>query len=93
MSTEGMRELTGGAGDRSLGSATSLSRMSSATFTSDASSQTLTMIGTGLHGGLPVGFTMIAVDNGDLAPGIFTLLLTDGYSFTGNLINGTIVIQ
>jgi hypothetical protein len=67
--------------------------VNSATFTSDASSQTLTMIGTGLHDGLPVGFTMIAVDNGDLAPGIFTLVLTDGYSFTGNLTNGAVVIQ
>jgi hypothetical protein len=65
----------------------------SATFRSDANSQTLTMIGSGLHDGLPVGFTMIALDNGDLAPGIFTLLLTDGYGFTGNLISGAIVIQ
>ena len=51
------------------------------------------MIGTGLHDGLPVGFTMIAVDHGNLAPGVFTLVLSDGYSVTGNLINGSIVIQ
>jgi hypothetical protein len=51
------------------------------------------MIGTGLHNGLPVGFTMIAVDNGDLAPGVFTLILTDGYSTTGSLTSGTIVIR
>ena len=36
---------------------------------------------------------MIAVDNGDLAPGVFTLVLTDGYSITGSLTNGAIVIQ
>ena len=51
------------------------------------------MIGTGLHDGLPVGFTMIAVDYGELAPGVFTLVLSDGYTTTGNLTNGTIVIQ
>jgi hypothetical protein len=52
--------------------------VNSSTFTSDAGSQTLTMIGTGLHGGLPVGFTMIAVDNGGVAPAVYTLILTDG---------------
>lgn len=65
----------------------------SATFTSNENSQTLTMIGTGLHDGLPVAFTMVAVDNGNLAPGVFTLILTDGYSVTGSLVNGRIVIE
>jgi len=65
----------------------------SATFTSNENSQTLTMIGTGLHDGLPVAFTMVAVDNGNLAPGVFTLILTDGYSITGSLVNGSIVIE
>src|SRR3989441_11500426 len=65
----------------------------SATFTSNENSQTLTMIGTGLHDGLPVAFTMVAVDNGNLAPGVFTLILTDGYSITGSLVNGSSVIE
>ncbi len=67
--------------------------INSATFTYDEDAQAVTIIGTGLHDGLPVGFTMIAVDNGDLAPGTFTLILTDGYSLLGKLTNGTIVIQ
>jgi hypothetical protein len=79
--------------DRDSGKHFGSSSVSSATFTSDANSQTLTMIGSGLHDGLPVGFTMIAVDYGDLAPGIFTLLLTDGYTITGAVVNGTLVIQ
>jgi hypothetical protein len=62
--------------------------VNSSTFTPDAGSQTLTMIGTGLHGGLPVGFTMIAVGNGGVSPGVFTLILTDGYNVTGILVNG-----
>ncbi len=51
------------------------------------------MIGTGLHNGLPVGFTMIAVANQGLAPAVFTLILTDGYVITGNVISGSIVLQ
>jgi hypothetical protein len=67
--------------------------INSATLTYDEGAQAVTIIGTGIHNGLPVGFSMSAVDNGNLAPGIFTLVLTDGYGFTGNLINGAIVIQ
>jgi hypothetical protein len=78
--------------DRDSGSHFQSSSVNSATFTSNANSQTLTMIGTGLHDGLPVGFTMAAVDNG-VAPGIFTLILTDGYSTTGSLPSGSIVIR
>jgi hypothetical protein len=80
--------------DRDSGKHFESTSVNSATFTSDANSQALTMIGTGLHDGLPVGFTMIAVDHGNLgAPGIFTLILTDGYSTTGSLPIGAIVID
>jgi hypothetical protein len=67
--------------------------ITSAAFAVDEVRQTVTMVGTGVNNGLPVGFTMIAVDNGNLAPGVFTLVLTDGYSITGSLTNGAIVIQ
>jgi len=79
--------------DRDSGRHFESTSVNSATYTSDAESQALTMIGTGLHDGLPVGFTMITVDHGNLAPGVCTLVLSDGYSVTGNLINGSIVIQ
>jgi hypothetical protein len=69
------------------------SSVSSATYTSDAGSQVLTLMGIGLHNGLPVGFTMVAVDHGGLAPGLFTLILTDGYSVTGSLVDGTLGIE
>jgi hypothetical protein len=67
--------------------------ISSATFIPDDNSETATIIGTGLHNGVPVGFTMVAVDNQGLAPGVFTLILTDGYVITGNVISGGIVLQ
>jgi hypothetical protein len=51
------------------------------------------MIGTGFHNGLPVGFTMVAVDNQGLAPAVYTLILTDGYVITGNVTSGSIVVQ
>jgi hypothetical protein len=65
----------------------------SATFTPGGNNQSVTMVGTGLHNGLPVGFTMIAVDNQGLAPALFTLILTDGYSITGPVTSGTVVVQ
>ena len=79
--------------DRDSGKHFESTSTDSATFTSNENSQTLTMIGTGLHDGLPVAFTMVAVDNGNLAPGVFTLILTDGYSVTGSLVNGRILIE
>lgn len=79
--------------DRDSGKHFESTSTDSATLTSNENSQTLTMIGTGLHDGLPVAFTMVAVDNGNLAPGVFTLILTDGYSVTGSLVNGRIVIE
>jgi hypothetical protein len=66
--------------------------ITSAAFAVDEGRQAVTIVGIGVNNGLPVGFTMIAVDNGNLAPGVFTLVLTDGYSITGSLTNGAIVI-
>jgi hypothetical protein len=78
--------------DEDSGSHFESNSVQSSTFTADEDSQAVTMLGTGTHDGLPVGFTMIAVDNGNLAPGVFTLILTDGYAFTGDLTSGTIAI-
>jgi hypothetical protein len=66
---------------------------SSATFTPDENSETATIIGTGVHNGLPVGFTMVAVDNQGLAPAVYTLILTDGYVMTGKVVSGGIALQ
>ncbi len=73
-------------------------RFHSTSFTSSSfdikdTSQTITIMGAGLHNGLPVTFTMIAVNYGDVAPAIFGIVLSDGYSFTGNILSGGINIQ
>jgi len=67
--------------------------ISSATFAPDEDSETATLIGTGLHNGLPVGFTMVAVDNQGLAPALYTLILTDGYVITGTVVTGGIALE
>jgi hypothetical protein len=67
--------------------------ITSATFTQDEDSQTVTIIGTGLDNGVPVGFTMVAIDNGDLVPAVYGLALTDGYILVGNLTSGSIAIK
>jgi hypothetical protein len=69
------------------------SSVQSSTFTMDDESQTMTMVGIGLDGGLPVGFTMVVVDFGDVAPALYTLTLTDGRIVTGPLIDGGVVLQ
>jgi hypothetical protein len=67
--------------------------ITSQTFTADEASQTLTMVGTGTDNGLPVAFTPVAVDNGLAGPGVYTLVLSDGYAVTGTLIDGTLTIN
>jgi hypothetical protein len=79
--------------DRDSGKHFESNSVNSATFTSDANSQTLTMVGTGLDGGLPVGFTMIGVDYGGVTPAIYTLTLTNGRTVMGTLVSGSLLIQ
>lgn len=65
----------------------------SSTYTIKDNSQAITIVGTGLHNGLPVTFTMIAINFGDVAPGVFNLTLSDGYTYIGSIVNGTLDIQ
>lgn len=67
--------------------------VTSSAFTFDEGSQTLTMIGTGLDGGVPVGFTMVAVDYSGVAPAVFELTLTSGRVLTGTFTSGAVAIQ
>ena len=53
----------------------------------------MTMVGTGLDDGLPVAFTMVIVDFGDVAPALYTLTLTDGRVITGPLVAGSVLLQ
>jgi len=79
--------------DRDSGKHFESTSASSATFTSNDNSQTLTMIGTGLDDGVPVGFTMVGVDYGGVIPATYTLILTNGRTFTGVLTSGSLLVQ
>ena len=69
------------------------SSFTSSTYTINDTSQAITIVGSGLHNGLPVTFTMVAINYGDVAPGVFNLTLNDGYTFIAMIVNGTINIQ
>jgi hypothetical protein len=79
--------------DRDSGKHFESTSVSSAKFTSNQNSQTLTMIGTGLDDGVPVGFTMVGVAYGGVIPATYTLLLTNGRAFAGALVSGSLLIQ
>ena len=79
--------------DRDSGKHFESSSVQSSTFTLDEDSQTVTMVGTGLDNGLPVGFTMVVVDFGNVAPALYALTLTDGRVITGPLIAGRVMLQ
>ena len=51
------------------------------------------MVGTGLDNGLPVGFTLVVVDYGGLAPALYNLTLTDGRTAIGTLAAGTVLFE
>jgi hypothetical protein len=42
---------------------------------------------------LPVAFTIVAVDNSLVPPGMFSITLSDGYSNSGNLLGGSITLR
>jgi hypothetical protein len=67
--------------------------VNSSTFTADDNSQTMTMVGTGLDGGLPVGFTLVVIDYNGLAPAVYNLTLTNGRTFVGTLVNGIVSLD
>jgi hypothetical protein len=94
-SCEGQNNQQGDVEESDPGSGTDFhsTSVSSATFTADEGSQTLTMVGTGLDNGLPVAFTLVTVDNGPDLPGVYSLVLSDGYTITNALTSGSITTQ
>ena len=58
----------------------------------DDVAHTMTIVGIGLDNGLPVTFTAVAVDNGQAALDTFSLTLSDGYTNTGNLLDGSVTL-
>src|SRR3984893_13213806 len=54
----------------------------------DDFTHSVTMLGTGTTGGRPVAFTIVAVDSRAVSPGLFTIILSDGYQRSGRLSRG-----
>lgn len=65
-------------------------QVTSATF--DDVAHTVTLIGSGTDNGLAVTFTIVASDSSLVPPGVFSITLSDGYTNTGNLLDGSIAI-
>jgi hypothetical protein len=59
----------------------------------DDVAHTVTIAGLGTNSGLPVAFTILAVDSGLVAPGMFSITLSDGYTNSANLLGGGITLH
>jgi hypothetical protein len=56
----------------------------------DDVAHTITVAGLGTDNGLPVAFTIVGVDSSLVPPGLFSISLSDGYTNSGNLLDGSI---
>jgi hypothetical protein len=63
-----------------------------AQFSTAIDGRTAVVTGTGLDNGLPVAFTLTAIDHDGLLPAAYTLVLSDGYTFVGTVVNGTLSV-
>jgi hypothetical protein len=61
--------------------------------TRDDVAHSVTIVGSGVNNGLPVAFTIVAVDSSLVPPGLFSIILSDGYTNRGNLLDGSIVLH
>lgn len=66
-------------------------RVDSVTF--DDVAHSVTIAGLGTNNGSQVAFTIVAVDNSLVPPGLFTIMLSDGYMNSGNLLDGSITLH
>jgi len=65
-------------------------KVTSATF--DGVAHSVTITGFGTNNGSPVAFTIVAVDSSLVAPGMFNITLSDGYTISGHLLDGSIAL-
>jgi hypothetical protein len=56
----------------------------------DDVAHTFTVAGLGTDNGLPVAFTIVGVDSSLVPPGLFSISLSDGYTNSGSLLDGSI---
>ena len=58
----------------------------------DDVAHTVTLTGSGTDNGSPVTFTIVGADSSLAAPGLYNITLSDGYSNSGNLLDGSITV-
>jgi hypothetical protein len=63
------------------------------TTTFDAVADTVTITGLGTHGGVPVAFTFVALETGPTTPGWVSFAFSDGYTNSGTLIDGSVLLH
>ena len=59
----------------------------------DEVTRTVTVIGLGISGGLPVSFTYVAIEPGLTTPGWVSFTFSDGFTNAGPLTSGSIVLH
>jgi hypothetical protein len=59
----------------------------------DDAAHSVTIAGLGTDNGLPVTFVMTAVDSALVPGGLYTLVLSDGYTRSGTLTSGAVKLQ
>jgi len=59
----------------------------------DTVAHAVTIAGLGTNNGLPVAFTIVAVDSSLVPPGMFSITLSNGYSNSGSLLTGAITLH
>jgi hypothetical protein len=68
------------------------SSVDAAVFSTAADGRTVSITGTGTDNGLPVAFTMVAIDHDGAIPATYSLVLSNGYTFVGSVVNGTLSV-
>jgi hypothetical protein len=59
----------------------------------DPLTNTLTITGVGITSGLPVAFTLVAIETGPATPGWVSFVSSDGFANSGPLTSGTILLH
>ena len=83
---------TGSASYSDSGSAVKFQSTQITAATFDQVAHTVTLTGSGTNNGRPVTFTIVAADSSLAAPGLFGITLSDGYSNSGALLDGTVTV-
>jgi len=83
---------TGSASYSDSGSGINFQSTQLPTATFDEAGHIVSLTGSGTNNGSPVTYSISAADSSLAAPGLFTITLSNGYSNTGTLLDGSITV-